>query len=390
MVSEEIRTEVEKQLARLENYWKDYSDYRRFMTREKTARLAREAITNYYATNSHQLYNHNSETSGDVQLPIFVLDEWLQERPVQEVVGDLKLFAQSHIDKYGLAKTVESSVYKHNKNPSDIKKENVEQYLQNPPVYRVSGLNSEPPFFDFELTKFMTVLSQVNRLYYELFDAINVSDDVDIGTNFFNDRLEYRNQEVPDFNHMLNLKKKQRFLNMNIFTVFNRDGEYVTPISERGPGDYQYPTWYSIVPTGNFHYLTAPQDEFDLQHSILRAVKQNIFSNNHLTNNLRETPPLRLIKKGLETGDVTLRYTGAGVDAITTNVHMTGVLLIDNPEYLENYDTDFTKGFKRVSFIPIENELFPEIIENPKTTPASALALSLGRDYLDENNYVNL
>lgn len=370
----------------------DTQEYYEWRNKAEEAGLIHKAALKYYVDDSKQLYAVYID--GDpVPVPIFTYRDWID---VQEIDYPIANFENRHISDYSES-TMQSIVDIIGfRNGEDDPK--IEDYMWNADVYGVENGTREGINFDFVKSDYFTVREHGARLEEELYRGmydVGFEPDasiLDIAYKLNETDTPYRDKVATDFETVLKFKNRPRMAGGNAVTIFNTGDTYKIPVVKRSGDVSESAGWWSPIPAGVFQpYSSEDLDDPSLGDHLFKEYSEYFFGvapDGESTDGLDGLEELKELVSD-EDESSSLVFTSAGIDCKNTNVQLYGALIVDDPDYYEEYingELDASWEVEDSMFIDVKDGERLKKLMKPVTitNPYNVMGLAEALIYLKE------
>lgn len=174
--------------------------------------------------------------------------------------------------------------------------------------------------------------------------------------------------------------------------VLDDDGTYYLLLGNRSDKVVLWPKLLTAFPAGYFKPNDISYGDAIDKH-LLGEYSKEAMDVDLQTQSKNTSKGVNAITQLLRADKASFDVTGFGIEGFTVAAELTGVLLIEYPEYTEYLFENLEESYdvSHVTAIPIQEstrEKFKRIFEEGRMTPQTAFALGTGLQYLDRHTDV--
>lgn len=333
----------------------------------QTARINR-ALLDYYRNDNHNLFSYPKQDGTRIKVPLYVKPSW---RGLSDSNINMKFNENS--TKFNPAKSQKSfwEFYR------EFKKREINEDdwpLYDSPIFRLLDIDDKDDeiSLSFELGKFSDSVMCQYILEHELVTSL-VKDSIDVWAD-----LKLRNSVAanPQMFNSFFRNNVCRIGICNLILLRSDKNSYIPMVQPRSGLSMVGEGLYDAVSSCIFEVATEPKADFNLQHTVLREIFEELFGNPDVATKSRELDPYFFYKKDgisdliemLNNGAAIFQITGFCIDLIRIVPEITTLLIVKDESYFQKHyspsDSSIAQfclnpEFERTSLLNI-----PESIDN--------------------------
>lgn len=317
----------------------DTPEYYEWRDEAEQKGLIHKAALHYYIDDSKQLYAVYID-GRPVPVPIFTYRDWID---VQDIEYPINSFDSTKISDYDLDNLESLAKIMGYRNDDDDPE--IDDYMWNGDVFGVTNCTRQGINFDFVESDYYTVREHGARLEEELYRGLYEADFdpdasvLDIAYQLNETQTPYRDKVATDFETVLEFKNQPRMAGGNAVTIFNTGDTYKIPVIKRSSDVSESAGWWSPVPCGVFQPYDEEYDDPSLRDHLFKEYSEYFFDvepEEPIPEDLDGVTELEDMIEN-DSDSSSLVFTSAGIDCKNTNVQFYGALVVDDPEYFEEY-----------------------------------------------------
>lgn len=267
-----------------------------------------------------------------------------------------------------------------------ISEDQIGDYIWNGETYVMTDSVdfNRPPELTIQQSDFYSVISHTSRLLGELL------------TDEYNSVRSHRQKHFDTTGSLArNVGSYHRPLGGTYLTIVrDSDDMYYLLLGRRSNKVVLWSELITAFPAGYFQPNEVSYgDIFDQQ--LLSEYSQEAMAVSQKRQPTDSSKGVSAISQLLRAGEAEFALTGFGIEATTASAELSGVLLIDYPEYTEYLfnNLEDSHDVSHINAVPLKEEMGDKLrvlLANNKLTPQSAFTLGLGLKHLDEETDIEV
>jgi len=261
----------------------------------------------------------------------------------------------------------------------------VSDYMWNGDTYIIDSpldLSQPPSEIVLKKSDFYSVVSHTSRLIGEVLTQSDSS---------------YRSKRRKYFDTTASLSRNidsfYRPLGGTYLTVvLDENGTYYLLVGRRSDKVVFWPSVLTAFPAGYFKPNDISYGSVVEQHLLSEYSREAMDGGKHSNNTSKG---VNAITQLLRSNNASFNITGFGIEGFTVAAELTGVFMIENPEYTDYLFKNLEESYdvSHVTAVPLENNAKSKIermLTDEEMTPQTAFALGNGLKYLDNQTDIDI
>lgn len=372
------------------------TDYYEWRSKAEESGLLHRMAVSYYLEDSKQLYGAllNGEA---ITAPIFTYRDWVEVTDIEYPIRSFDEDKVSDFDREPLEEVARVMGHRDGNDDAEI-----EDYMWNGPVYGVESCEREGIHFDLVAADYYTVRERAARLEEEMYRGLyDAGFDPDASYQELYEQgnevdTPYRDKVVPDFEEAVEFHDAPRLAGGNAVTIFNTGDGYKIPMIKRSGTVSESSGWWSPLPCGVFQPYHEDEGAYPkLRNHLYKEFAEYMFGLSPSDPLPDDFEPIEELDDILtdDSSDSALVHTATGIDCKNTNVQFYGALIIDDPEYYDQYINGLSDSweFEEYRLVDVtDGEMLQKILNINVTNPYNVLGLCEALMLLEEEYNADL
>lgn len=345
-------------------------------------RRSRELLLEFYAESKERFYSVSLDGE-DSTIPIITKGNWLHwSQDIDAVFGGFCAEKSTRVDE-SFIREYRRYLQKthHNSRP-----------FWNGDVLRPVGISADAPTLEFEITDYFSFLSDCLSVAAETYDAASrPTEERGFGTG----SLPLRHQLIPDYDALVDLRRRHTKLGVSSFCVLNPQNRPPVGIfARRSAMVAEHPLRYSVLPAGTLDWSSEDDSQIvsgGIKNLILREFSEELLDSSDSGPPRAEYEIIHNLKSMLRGSGADLWVTGFGIELLRGQPELSALLYIRDQDLSQaiienltlNWEIEETDSSQEILW-DTDDRSFVAAATDVETVPATTMAVCQGLQLLTQ------